>query len=77
MNTIPPAYQSGLSGIQTGLQNLNKNSATLASTDALKADADAVTPLTELMKSEQQVETSAKILEASNAMMGSILDIKV
>jgi hypothetical protein len=77
MNTIPPAYQSGLSGIQTGLQNLNKNSATLASTDAFKADADAVTPLTELMKSEQQVETSAKILEASNAMMGSILDIKV
>ena len=76
MTTIP-AYQSGLSGIQTGLQNLNKNSATIASTEVFQTDADIITPLTDLMKNEQQVEVSAKILEASDAMLGSILDIKV
>ena len=74
MNSIP-AYQSGLSGINSGLQSLNKSAATIASAGTTGADVTA--PLVDMMSSKQQVQASAKILEANNSMIGSILDITV
>ena len=76
MSTIP-AYQSGLSGINSGLQSLNKNAATIASADAIESGTDITTPLVNMISDKQQVQASAKILETSNDMIGSILDIKV
>ena len=76
MSTIP-AFQSGLSGINSGLQSLNKNAATIASAGAMESGSDITTPLVNMISDKQQVQASAKILETSNDMIGSILDIKV
>jgi len=76
MTTIP-AFQSALNGINSGLQSLNKNAAEIASTDVIESGADVTTPLVNILSDEQQVLASTKVLEAHNAMIGSILDIKV
>ena len=76
MTTIP-AFQSALNGIQTGLQSLNNNAAEIASTDVIESGADVTEPLVNMISDEQQVLASTKVLEAHNAMIGSILDIKV
>ncbi|OUR64232.1 hypothetical protein A9Q79_07265 [Methylophaga sp. 42_25_T18] len=76
MTTIP-AFQSALNGIQSGLQSLNKHAAEIASADVIESGADVTTPLVNMISDEQQVLASTKVLEAHNAMIGSILDIKV
>ncbi|MFT7413548.1 MAG: hypothetical protein ACI9FO_000196 [Methylophagaceae bacterium] len=73
MNTIP-AFQSALTGIQTGMQSLNQNATKIANTDA---GGDLTEPLVNMMSDKLQVEASSKVIEASNAMLGSILDITV
>ncbi|PHS67605.1 MAG: hypothetical protein COB23_10205 [Methylophaga sp.] len=75
MSTIP-AFQSGLSGIQSGIQSLNKNAAKIASADALQSGAGITEALINLNSDKLQVQASAKVIEASNAAIGSILDIK-
>lgn len=75
MSTIP-AFQSGLNGIQSGLQSLNRNAAKIASADAIQSGADITEPLINLIRDEQQVKASAKVIEASNNLIGTILDIK-
>lgn len=76
MTTIP-AFQSALNGIHTGLQSMNKHAAEIASTEVIESGADITTPLVNMISDEQQVLASTKVLEAHNAMIGSILDIKV
>ena len=75
MSTIP-AFQSGLNGIQKGLDGVNLQSAKIASTDAIKT-GDVTTPLVNMISDKQQVQASAKVLQTTNDMLGSILDIKV
>lgn len=75
MSTIP-AFQSGLAGIQSGMQGLNRNAAKIASTESLQSDADISQPLVHMISDKHQVQASAKIIETSNEMLGSILDIK-
>jgi len=76
MATIP-AIQSGLSSVQSGLQNLNRDAATIASASTLQSNDNITEPLVNLINDKQQVQASAKIIETSNAMLGSILNIKV
>ena len=76
MSTIS-AFQSGLTGIQTGMQSLSRNAAKIASTDALQSAGDFTEPLVNMLRDEHQVKASAKVIAASSAMMGTILDIKV
>lgn len=75
MSTIP-ALQSGISGVQSGMQNLNRNAAKIASADAIQSGVDLTEPLVNMMLDKQQVEASAKVVEASSSMIGSLLDIK-
>ncbi len=76
MTTIS-AYQSAISGIQNGLQSLNQNVAKIASTNSIESISDLTEPLVGILSDKQQVEASAKVIEASNSMLGTILDIKV
>jgi len=76
MSTLP-AIQSGLSGIQSGLQSLNKNAAKIASADTATSSADLTKPLVGLLQDKQQVQISAKVVETSYDLLGSILNIKV
>jgi flagellar hook protein FlgE len=76
MDTIS-AFQSGVSGIQTGMQSLNQNAAKIANADTLQSAGDLTEPLLNMIKDEQQIQASSKVIEASNEMLGSILDITV
>lgn len=76
MSTIP-AFQSGLSGIQAGMQSLNRNAAKIANAETLQSGGDLTEPLVNMIRDEHQVKASAKVIEASSTMMGTLLDIKV
>jgi flagellar hook protein FlgE len=76
MSTIP-AFQSGLSGIHKGLQSLDNNAAKIASAETFQSGADVTKPLVNMISDKLHVQASAKVIETSNAMLGSILDIKV
>jgi hypothetical protein len=75
MSTVP-AFQSGLNGIQSGLQSLNRNAAKIASVDTIQSGADITEPLINLIRDKQQVQPSAKVIEASNNLIGTILRYK-
>lgn len=76
MSTIP-AFQSGLAGVQSGLQQLNKNAADIASLGQPDADVNLTASLVSNISAKQQVEASLKVIEASNATVGTLLDIQV
>tara|TARA_R110002050_G_scaffold9504_1_gene33081 strand:+ start:220172 stop:220393 length:222 start_codon:yes stop_codon:yes gene_type:complete len=73
MSTIP-AFQSALTGIQTGMQSLNQNANKIANAQSA---GDLTEPLVNMMSDKLQVQASSKVIETSSAMIGSILDITV
>jgi flagellar hook protein FlgE len=73
MSTIP-AFQSALTGIQTGMQSLNQNSIKIANA---QSSGDLTEPLVNMMIDKLQVQASSKVIEASSDMIGSLLDITV
>jgi len=75
MSSIP-ALQSGISGIQSGMQSLNQNAAKIASAETIQSTGDLTEPLVNMLLDKQQVEASAKVVETASSMIGSILDIK-
>jgi hypothetical protein len=76
MSTVP-AFQSGLAGVQSGLQQLNKNAADIARAGQPDSDVDLTSALVSNLSAQQQVEASVKVIEASNATVGTLLDIQV
>lgn len=76
MSTIP-AFQSGLAGVQSGLQQLNKNAADIARIGQPDADVDLTTTLVSNLSAQQQVEASLKVIETSDDTVGTLLDIQV
>jgi len=75
MSTIP-AFQSGLAGVQSSLQQLNKNAADIASLSQPDSDVNLTSTLVSNLSAQQQVEASLKVIEVSNATVGTLLDIK-
>lgn len=76
MSTIS-AFQSGVSGIQSGMQSLNQNAAKIANTNTIQSAGDYTEPLVNMISDKHQVMASSKVVEASDAMLGTILDISV
>lgn len=76
MSTLP-AIQSAIAGVQSGLQSISNNSAKIANASSPGSNGDITEPLVNLLRDEQQVKASAKVIEAADSMLGSILDIKV
>lgn len=74
MNSIS-AYQSGLTGIRTGMASLNKHSQEIANANG--SPAELIEPVVGLLSDKQQVQASSKVIEAQTSMLGTILDIKV
>ena len=75
MSTIP-AFQSGLAGVQSSLQQLNKNAADIASLSQPDSDVNLTSTLVSNLSAQQQVEASLKVIEVSNATVVTLLDIK-
>ena len=69
---------NGVAGIQQGLNKMNKASQDAA---AIGTSADPTSDLTEsavgLLQGKLQVQASAKVVEAHNKAVGSIIDIEV
>lgn len=74
MSTIP-AFQSAYLGIQSGVQSAANSSAKIAAAGV--NGGDLTTPVVELRQAELQVAASAKALQTSADMLGSLLDIQV
>lgn len=85
MSTISPVAGNALLGIQRGMDGLRENAAEIASADRLNRPSagepasgvrDLAEPLVESRQNARQVEASAKVLEAENRAIGSLLDVK-
>jgi Flp pilus assembly protein TadG len=73
---IPTISQSGLLGVQRGLQQATDAANKIASSVQDIDTADLATNLVDLKLGEQQVEASAIVLKVDDQIKGSILDIK-
>jgi flagellar hook protein FlgE len=76
MSSIP-AIQSAFNGVQSGLQKMQSNSLKIANANTTESSGDITEPLVNLLQNEQQVKASAKVIQTSDEMLGSLLDIKV
>jgi len=74
MNTTP-VFQSGLAGIQTAMQSMQQNASKIANPETLQSASGFTEPMVKMLRDEQQVEASAKVIQAGNSMIGSIIDI--
>lgn len=74
MSTLP-AIHSAYQGIQSGMQNLQKNAFSIAS-ESTKG-GDMITPLINMNSDKLQVQAAAKALQISSDTLGTLLDIRV
>ena len=72
---ISSISQSGLTGIQRGLQQATDAANNIATAVNDIDAADLATNMVDLKIAEQQVEASAKVLKADDQLKGTILDI--
>jgi flagellar hook protein FlgE len=77
MSSIP-ALQSAVTGIMRGVNGLRNDAATVASANSLNSSdgTDLAMPLVDAIGNRQQVEASAKLIKAADAMLGSLIDIR-
>jgi hypothetical protein len=70
------ALGAGLQGIQTGLKNLDRDAAQIASAAQFKNEsaADLAQPLTNLTVDRLQVQLSAKVVKTVDETIGTLLD---
>jgi flagellar hook protein FlgE len=80
MSSPISAFQYGVQGIQKGLNDLKRDAAEIASAaqfDHETSDPVAIAePLANLITDRLQVAASAKIIEATDDVIGSLLDVK-
>ena len=74
---IPSISQSGLTGIQRGLQQVTDAASNIAMAVNDIDAADLATNLVELKIGKQQVEASAKVIQVDDQIRGTLLDIQV
>ena len=72
---ISSISQSGLTGIQRGLQQVPDAASNIATAVNDIDAANLATNMVDLKIAEQQVEASAKVLKADDQLKGTILDI--
>jgi hypothetical protein len=75
MSTVS-ALGSALQGIQTGLRNLDRDAAKIASAEQFtnESAADLAEPLVNLTLDRLQVQLSAKVMKTVDQTIGTLLD---
>lgn len=73
----PTLYQSAVTGIQRGLQQMTNAASNIATPNRVVDPADLATSIVDLKLGQLQVEASAKVLQAEDQLKGSLLDIRV
>jgi len=74
------AMSTGLAGIQKGQEQLAQSAHQVANantTRPVSGSQELSKPLMEQKEAQQQVEASAKVVEAGSKMIGSLVDITV
>ena len=72
------ALNTGIVGIQRGVNSARSHAAQIASAETMNADSptDLADPLVGLISDRLQVQASAKVVKAIDQMLGSLIDIK-
>lgn len=70
------AFQAGIAGVQSGVYGTSQNAAQIARADRLSSQ-QLTEALVQLEANKQQVQASAKVIETSSDMIGTLLDITV
>ena len=75
MNTIS-GFPNALAGIHQGINRLQQDAQVIASSGEINsvADTDVTEAIVDLKTSSHQVEVSAKVISAQNAMLGTLFD---
>ncbi len=71
--------QTALSGIQNGMQDLQKNASQIASKSTMEGENSKplIESIVDMRANVIQVKASAKALQVSDNLVGTLLDIKV
>lgn len=71
------ALSSGVSGIQRGLNQLNKSASEIASANQLSGEPgkDVSEPLIAMKEAQLQVKAAAKVIKTADDTLGSLLDV--
>ena len=70
---VDAVFQSGLEGLQTGLNRLSTNAQAIASSSGGNS-ADLAANLVDLKVAQRQVEASAAVIKVADEIVGSLLD---
>ena len=73
---IPSISQTGLTGIQRGMQQVTDAASKIATADRTIDVPELTTNLIDLKLGKQQVEVSAKVVQVDAELKGAIIDIK-
>jgi hypothetical protein len=75
----PSLLDTARTGIQNGLNDLQANASEIASKSTMEGEntKPLIESLVDLKANVQQVEASVKVLQVSDEMIGTLLDIKV
>lgn len=74
----PIKFDSGLAGIQKGLNGIQKTASQIASKDAMEASnpKDLAASMVDLKVYTHQVDASAQVVKITDQVLGTLLDIK-
>ena len=71
---IDSITRSGLAGIQSGFQRATVAADRISRAFHPDSNDDAVVPIVDLSRAEQQVKASAKVVKIGADMLGTLLD---
>jgi hypothetical protein len=77
---ISSVFTTGVQGVQNGLDQLNRSADQIAKANVPPEEGgpeEIYTPVVEQITGKQQVQASAKVVQAASDTLGSIIDIKV
>lgn len=71
------AFSAGLASVQTGQRRVDQAGSDIASTGARTASSDALSDhLLDLRRGQHEVEAGAKVIQAADETLGTLLDIR-
>ncbi len=71
------AFSAGLAGVQTGQRRVDQAGSDIANAGARTASSDALTDhLVDLRRGQHEVEAGAKVIQAADETLGTLLDIR-
>ena len=76
--TISPGFNGALSGIQKGFDSLQKNASEIAGASTLEGNnqQSLAESIVGMKVSAAQIEASMKVVETTDEVLGTLLDVK-